>query len=168
MTGTSQVIQVVTDAAGKYSVPNLTAGTYDVHASFYTVPTHTGGRLDGLNFTTATDVSVTMGSANITQDLALISAGQSGADLDVLDINYAWNGTSAFAQTGAWTYDNTHSPVNFEFAYRGKEADFTGTFSQLNKVDINFDVSNPTAGSIDVSVDLTSFDTRSPGGAIPV
>lgn len=166
LVGTSQVLVAVADNTGKYTFPNLAAGSYVLSGSFYTEPTNTGGRMNGLNFTTAADVAVTMASANITQDLNLATAGQTGANFDVLDINYAWTGT-AFAQTGAFTYDATHSPVNFEFSYRGEQADFNGTFSQLNKVDINFDVANPATSSIDVSIDVTSFDTRSPGGRDP-
>lgn len=166
LVGTSQVLVAVTDATGKYTFPNLAAGNYTLHSSFYTQPTNTGGRLDGLNFATAADVAVTMGSANITQDLEMVTVGQTGADFDVLDINYAWTGT-AYANTGAFLHDATHSPINFEFAYRGKEADFTGTFSQLNLVDINFDVANPATSSINVSIDVASFDTRSPGGRDP-
>lgn len=167
LSGASTVQVVVADNTGKFTFPELAAGEYSLSGSFYTEPTNTGGRLNGLNFTTAADVAVTMTSADQTVDLDLATSGQAGADFDVIDINYAWNGTSAFANTGAWTYDATHSPVNFEFAYRGKEADFTGTFSQLNLVDINFDVANPTTSSINVSVDVMSFDTRSPGGRDP-
>ncbi len=167
LSGASTVQVVVADATGKFTFPELAAGEYALSGTFYTEPTNTGGRLTGLNFTTVADVAVTMTSADQAVDLNLATAGQAGADLDVIDINYAWNGTSAFVQTGAWTYDATHSPVNFEFAYRGKEADFNGTFAQLNKVDINFDVANPGTSSIDVSIDLMSFDTRSPGGRDP-
>jgi polyisoprenoid-binding protein YceI len=167
LSGASTVQVVVADNTGKFTFPELAAGAYSLSATYYAEPTHTGGRLSGLNFSTASDVAVTMTSADLTTDLDLVTVGQTGADLDVIDINYAWDGVSAFAQTGVWTYDATHSPVNFEFAYRGKEADFTGTFSQLNKVDINFDAANPTAASINVSVDLMSFDTRSPGGRDP-
>jgi polyisoprenoid-binding protein YceI len=167
LSGASTVQVVVADNTGKFTFPELAAGEYALSGSYYVEPTHTGGRLTGLNFTTAADVAVTMTSADQTVDLDLVTEGQSGVDLDVIDINYAWNGSSAFVQTGAWTYDATHSPINFEFAYRGKEADFNGTFSQLNKVDINFDVADPAASSIDVSVDLMSFDTRSPGGRDP-
>lgn len=166
LSGASTVQVVVADATGKFTFPELAAGEYSLSGTFYTEPTNTGGRLNGLNFSTAADVPVTMTSADQTADLNLVTAGQAGADLDVIDINYAW-GTSSFLQTGAWTYDATHSPINFEFAYRGKEADFNGTFSQLNKVDINFDAANPGTSSIDVSVDLMSFDTRSPGGRDP-
>ncbi|MBL7851108.1 MAG: YceI family protein [Cyclobacteriaceae bacterium] len=167
LSGASTVQVVVADATGKFTFPELAAGEYALSGTYYAKPSHTGGRLDGLNFSTASDVTVTMTSADQAVDLNLVTVGQAGADLDIIDINYAWNGTSAFANTGAWTYDATHSPINFEFAYRGKEADFTGTFSQLNKVDINFDVANPATSSIDVSVDLMSFDTRSPGGRDP-
>lgn len=166
LSGASTVIQVVADNAGQYSIANLPSGSYTMSSSFYAEPTNTGGRLNGLTFATETDVAVTMGSSNLTQDLTLVNKGQSGADLDAADVNYDWNGT-AYANTGALTYDNTHSPVGFEFAYRGKEADFFGGFSQLKKCRIAFDVTNPTAGTIDVVVDLASFDTRSPGGRDP-
>lgn len=178
LSGTSQVIQVVTDNTGKYSIPSLAAGAYVLTASFYAEPTNTGGRLSGLNFEPAADVPVTMGTVALTTDLTLVNAGQAGADLDPVNINFDWNGTAyanhgltgnypalpATFPAGQHYYDQTHSPVNFEFAYRGKEADFNGTFKQLKKVNIQFDAANPTAGTIDVIIDLASFDTRSPGG----
>ncbi len=167
LSGASTVIQVVADNTGKYSIANLPAGSYTLNSSFYAEPTNTGGRLNGLNFATASDVAVTMGSSNLTQDLTLVNKGQSGTDLDAVNIDFDWNGTAYANAVGALTYDQTHSPIGFEFSYRGKEADFFGGFSQLKKCKINFDVANPTAGTIDVIVDLTSFDTRSPGGRDP-
>lgn len=167
LVGTTKVYSAVTDATGKYQFAKLDAGAYDVSASFYTEPTNTGGRLNGLNFATEADVAVTMASTDIAQNLTLVNKGQSGTDLDAINIDYDWNGTAYANAVGALTYDNTHSPVGFEFAYRGKEADFFGGFAQLKKCKINFDVTNPTAGTIDVVVDLASFDTRSPGGRDP-
>ncbi len=166
-TPASTVYSSVTDANGKYSFPKLDAGTYLVSASFYAEPTNTGGRLNGLHFATASTTEAVMSTTDLTKDLAMVNAGQTGANLDAINIDYDWNGTAYANAVGALTYDNTHSPVGFEFAYRGQEADFFGGFAQLKKCKINFDVTNPTAGVIDVIVDLTSFDTRSPGGRDP-
>ena len=120
-------------------------------------------RLDGLTFTTAEGAIVTVGSVDAIQDMALVSVGQSGAAIEALAANYAWTGT-AFANTGAWTYDATHSPVSFEFPYRGQEAEFGGAFSQLSKFVVNFDPANLAASTIDVEVDVASINTRAPGG----
>lgn len=164
--GTTQVYSAVTDATGKYQFAKLDAGTYDLSASFYTEPTNTGGRVDGLNFATDADVPVTMASTDISQNLTLANAGQTGGNLDAAAIDYDWTG-SAYANVGDLTLDNTHSPIGFSFSYRGQEADFFGGFAQMKKCKITFDATNPTAGTIDVVVDLASFDTRSPGGRDP-
>lgn len=170
MTGTSQVRTTETDAAGMYKFPNLEAGAYLLSASFYAVPTNTGGRLDGLNFAPAADVAVTMSSTDITNgDIVLVSTGQSGTDLEAVDLNYTWDNTgSAYVNANVWKYDGTHSPVTFEFPYRGTEADFLGGFGQLGKVLINFDPANPATGTIDVEVDMLSVNTRAAGGRDPM
>ncbi len=167
LTGTSQVMQVVTDNTGKYSIPNLAAGSYSLSASSFVLPTNTGGRLDGLNFATAADETVTMGSTSITQDLSMVNTGQTGSSIEAIDLNYTWTG-SAYANAGTWTYDGTHSPITFEFPYRGNEADFAGAFAQLSKALISFDPANPAAGTIDVEVDMLSVNTRAAGGRDPV
>ena len=161
--GTSGTITTLTDEDGTFTFPNLGEGEYDLSASFYVEPAN--ARLNGLNFATEADVAVIVGSDDLTQDLTLVNTGQ-GAEIVAMDANLAWTG-SAYTQTGTWTYDQTHSPVAFEFAYRQDGADFIGAFSQLNKVDIDFDPADLANSKIDISIDVASFDTRSPGGRDP-
>ncbi|MBL7873114.1 MAG: YceI family protein [Cyclobacteriaceae bacterium] len=152
----------IADANGSYSFSNLSAGTYFVNAKYDTDNKNVTARLNGLLFTGAGSI-VVVENSDVTQDVTLVSSGQSGAGIETLAANYTWTGTT-FANTGAWTFDASHSPVNFEFPYRGNEADFSGSFSQINKFVVNFDPANPTAGSIVAEVDLASVNTRTPGG----
>jgi len=164
--GTSGVLYTVTDEDGIYTFANLEADDYDMHASYFVTP-ETAARVDGLNFATASDVAVTMTSADLTQNLTLVSVGQSGSDIIKIEANYAWDGdASAYKQPAnpAWQFDNGHSLVTFEFPYRGEQGDFTGSFKQMHKFVVTFDPANLSSSSIDVEVDMASVDTRTPGG----
>lgn len=152
----------VADNTGNYSFDNLEAGVYNLSSKYYSANQNVSARLDGLNFAIA-DVSVTLEATDVSKDLALTSSGQSGTGIEALSAAYSWNG-SAYANTGTWTFDNAHSPLIFEFAYRGEEADFSGSFGQTSKFNVTFDPSNLAAASIDVEVDLASVNTRTPGG----
>jgi hypothetical protein len=167
LTPASTVLVTLTDDTGKYTFANLENGAYSLSASYFALPTHTGGRLDGLNFETAADASITIASADIAQNLELTSTGQSGTSIEAIDLNYTWSGT-AYVNSGTWTYDGSHSPVAFEFPYRGQEADFVGAFSQLSKMIVNFDPASPATGTIDVEVDMMSVNTRALGGRDPL
>jgi polyisoprenoid-binding protein YceI len=159
-------METVSDADGKFSFANLEAATYTLAAYYDTDNTNNAGRFSGLRFTND-PVEVVVTTADVAQDLALASTGQAG--LLAVNIDYAWDaGTSAYVQNGTFTYDATHSPIEFEFQYRNGAAEFMGAFSQVKTIDINFDPANPSSGSIFAEVDLLSFDTRSPGGRDPI
>ncbi|MEK6781061.1 MAG: YceI family protein [Bacteroidota bacterium] len=163
----------IADANGDYEFVNLDTGSYYLNAIFYTANKNANGRLDGLNFTTEAG-AVVAAAADVTQNLTLVSVGQSGSTVEALAVNYAWdpNALAAdgvtpapkFVNTGAWTYDAAHSPVQFEFPYRANEADFVGGFSQVSKFAVNFDPANLSSSTIDVEMDLASVNTRTPGG----
>ncbi|MEK6781063.1 MAG: YceI family protein [Bacteroidota bacterium] len=163
----------IANANGDYEFVNLDTGSYYLNATFYTANKNVTGRLDGLNFTTEAG-AVVAAAADVTQNLTLVSVGQSGSTLEVLGANYAWdpNALAAdgvtpapkFVNTGTWTYDATHSPIAFEFSYRANEADFIGAFPQLSKFNVNFDPANLSTSTIDVEVDVASINTRAPGG----
>jgi polyisoprenoid-binding protein YceI len=153
----------IADANGAYSFSNLTTGSYYLNSTFYTANKNVTARLDGVNFTTASGAIVAITNVDAVQDLALVSVGQSGTAIEALAANYAWTG-SAYANTGAWTFDAAHSPITFEFPYRANEAEFSGSFSQVNKFLVNFDPANLATSTIDVEVDLASINTRTPGG----
>ena len=155
-------ITSVANSTGDYAFENLKAGSYKLSATFYTENKNAAGRLDGLTFATETAIDVAMPSANFTKDLTLVSIGQAGA-FEALSAAYSWNG-AAYANTGAWTFDNVHSPILFEFSYRGNEADFSGSFGQVSKYNVSVDPANLSTASIEVEVDLASVNTRTPGG----
>lgn len=162
--GTDGALISITGDDGLYSFPNLKPGEYDLSASFYAEPVVSNARMNGLDFATAADVKVQIGSTAVEQALTMVSIGQSGTAIEALAANYAWNGTSAFANTGAWIYDAVHSALQFEFPFRGNQGDFVGAFGQVNKFAVNFDPANPASSTIDVEVDLASVNTRTPGG----
>ena len=153
----------IADATGAYSFSNLSADNYYVNATYKTDNKNLTARLDGMSFTTAAGAIVAVSNVDVSQDLILVSIGQSGSTIEALVSNYAWTG-SAFANTGAWAFDAAHSPLQFEFPYRGNEADFSGGFSQINKFVVNFDPTNLASSTINVEVDLASINTRTPGG----
>lgn len=159
-------MQTTTDANGKYTFSQLGAATYTLSAYYDTDNKNATARLDNLRFTVAaTDVEVT--SQSVTQDLALVSSGQTG--IQAIDINFGWNnGTSSYVNSGTWAYDRTHSPLSFEFPYRNNVAEFGGAFSQLASINVNFDPANLSTSTITTSVDLASIDTRSSGGRDPL
>jgi polyisoprenoid-binding protein YceI len=162
---TSTSVSTVANGTGDFSFDNLIAGDYKLSSIYYTDNKNVSGRLDGLNFSTAEDVAVTIESSNVTKDLSLVSVGQSGTAIEALAADYSWNAeTSLFTNVGAWTFDNAHSPTIFQFAYRGVEADFSGSFGQTNKFKVNMDPANLATASIEVEVDLASVNTRTPGG----
>ena len=155
-------MEAIADASGNYKFSNLEAATYALSAIYDTDNKNNSARLDGLRFTVE-DVEAVVSTAAVSQDLALVSPGQPSAGIEALSANYSWNG-EAYENTGTWTYDATHSPIAFEFSYRGEQADFVGAFPQLNKFVVNFDPANLGSSSIDVEVDLASINTRSLGG----
>ncbi len=156
----------VADANGAYSFTNLAPNSYYINAVYKTDNKNTTARLTGLTFTSDAGAIVAVDKADVTQDLALVSKGQ-GTAVEALTANYTWTGT-AFANNpstaGTWQLDAAHSPVSFEFPYRGTQGDFSGSFSQINKFVVNFDPANLSGSSIDVEVDMASVNTRTPGG----
>jgi len=156
-------METIADADGNFAFSKLEAATYTISAYYDTDNTNNAGRLSGLRFNIdPTDVVIT--NANATQDLALVSSGQTG--IPAIDINLAWNGTT-FANTGTWSYDQTHSPIQFEFPYRDNVAEFVGAFSQVSNLVVNFDPANLASSSIVAEIDLASVNTRSLGGRDP-
>ncbi len=160
-TTTSAVVTAVADKNGAYTFANASNASYTLTASWFTDNKNNVARMDGLTFKTLEPAAVTVAGANVTKDLSLTSAGQTG--IPALDAKYSWTGT-AYANTGAWTFDSPHSPVNFEFPYRNNDADFSGSFSQISKAIINFNPNNLAASSFDMEVDVASINTRVPGG----
>jgi polyisoprenoid-binding protein YceI len=167
----------IADANGMFTFSNLAPNSYYINSVYQTDNKNKTARLDGLTFTTAEGAVVTVGESDVTQDLALVSIGQSGATFEALAVNYSYSATATapagvatpgnYVNTGAWTYDGTHSPIAFEFPYRGQEADFFGAFSQLSKFVVNFDAANLATSTIDVEIDVASINTRNAGGRDP-
>ena len=153
----------IADATGAYSFSNLSADSYYVNATYKTDNKNLTARLEGMSFTTTAGAIVAVSNVDVTQDLTLVSIGQSGSTIEALVSNYTWTG-SAFANTGAWIFDAVHSSLQFEFPFRGTQGDFSGGFSQINKFVVSFDPANLASSTINVEVDLASINTRTPGG----
>ncbi|GHN00529.1 hypothetical protein WSM22_20180 [Cytophagales bacterium WSM2-2] len=158
----------VTGSDGTYTFSNLAAAGYYINAVYNTDNKNTSARIDGVKFTTANGYLVTLGSKAIAQDITLESPGQSGAAQNVV-VAYQWDATANsgagdYTNTGAWTFDNIHSPVQFNFPYQGQEAQFAGSFVQTKSFQMTFNSANLGASSIVATVDLASVNTGTPGG----
>jgi polyisoprenoid-binding protein YceI/ribosomal protein S11 len=142
------VTRVVADNDGKYSITGLSAGTYYLSAKYNT--DNTNLKSSGITFTTAGDLTVVVGAADVTQDVALVSNGSSGTDI----IEYA--------ASGKWNLDETHSRVGFEFPFDSVNATFTGHFANFGINSFYFDQATPANSHMDVWVDITSTETGAP------
>src|SRR5262249_41212349 len=119
-------------------------------------------------FTTANGFLVTLASTALTQDIALESTGGSGAAVNVA-VAYQWDpaassGAGNYTNTGTWTFDNIHSPVQFNFPYHGEAAEFAASFVQTKSFQMTFNSADLTSASIVAIVDLASINTGTPGG----
>lgn len=163
--GSPSTLKTIADETGTYTFTRVDPGTYDLTAEYFTDNKNNSGRLDGLTFAPAAPVEVVVGKANLTEDLALVSVGQTNPPS--LDINLDWDG-QGFVNSGSWALDQTHSPIQFEFPYRDNVADFMGGFSQMSQLTVNFDPANLGSSSIVAEIDLASINTRSAGGRDPL
>jgi polyisoprenoid-binding protein YceI len=157
----------IAGADGSYKFSNLSAGDYYLNSVYQTDNKNLSARLDGVRFSTAEGYHVTAGTTDMTKDMTLVSVGQSGTE--VVQVSYQWDpsantGAGGYTNTGAWTFDNIHSPVQFQTPYEGAEADFKGSFIQTSGLSINFDAANLGTSTIVASVDLLSVNTGTPGG----
>lgn len=154
----------VAGADGTYSFANLAAGSYYLNSVYNSDNTNTSGRFTGVRFTTASGYLLTATDVNLSQDVALVSTGLSTAEAVVA--TYSWDvGQQKYVVDAAnYTFDNIHSPVQFEFPYRDNQADFKGSFIQTSALSINFDPANLGASSITATMDLLSVNTGTPGG----
>jgi len=160
-------MSTVADADGLYTFDNMEAGTYYLNASYYTDNNNTGARLEGVVFTTGGDIEVVVGSANVTENVTLVSSGQTTTD--VIDLDYdARDAGRATADLGTWTFDGNHSVTEFAFDFDEGNAEFTGSFSRVTKAEFNFDPANLSASSISGEIDLLSVNTRTRGGRDPL
>ena len=152
---------------GSYSFSNLPAAGYFINAVFNTDNKNTSARIDGVKFTTENGYLVTLANKALTQDISLISVGQSTAQNVVVSYQYdstANDGAGGYTNTGAWTLDMVHSPITFSFPFFGQEADFGGSFLVCNKVKLNINTASLSTSSILAWVDLASINTGTPGG----
>lgn len=157
----------IAGADGSYKFSNLVAGDYYLNAVYQTDNKNVSSRLDGVKFSTANGYLLTAGTTDVTKDMSLVSVGQTGTE--VVQVSYQWDptantGAGGYTNTGAWTFDNIHSPVQFQTPYEGAEADFKGSFIQTSALSINFDAANLGSSSIVATVDLLSVNTGTPGG----
>lgn len=152
---------------GTYSFSNLSNAGYYLNAVYNTDNKNSSARITGVKFTTANGFLVTLASKVLTQDIAVESVGQTGTQNIV--VSYQWDpaassGAGNYTNTGAWTFDNIHSPTQFNFPYHGAEAEFSASFVQTKSFQMTFNSANLAGSSIVATVDLASVNTGTPGG----
>ena len=153
--GVSFDYSTIADASGNYSFSELVDGSYFVFANYDTQNTNNpGGRLAGIIFGGEGAVVVVEGAVT-TQNLDLVSMGQTDA--------FAVNN---FAE-GDWNSDWGHSNIDFSFPYDDSNATYTGSF-KLEETYVNFDPFNLSASSIEATIDILTIHTDSPGGRDPL
>lgn len=139
--------RVVADSAGKFIIIGVQNGTYYLSAKYNTQNTNNLKDASlGINFTTANEAQIKPNGSDLTQDLALISVGQSGTT--VID--------------NTWACDTIHSEVEFAFPYDSANATFTGKFMGFHPKTFTFDGTNPASTVIDVVVDITTSESGAP------
>lgn len=158
----------IAGADGSYSFSNLAPGDYYLNCIYDSDNKNASARIEGVRFTTASGYQLKLGSTKATQDMTLVSTGSTLAAQNV-QVSYQWDptansGAGNYTNTGAWTFDNIHSPVQFNFPYQGQEAQFAGSFVQTKSFQFNFNSANLGSSSIVATVDLASVNTGTPGG----
>ncbi len=139
------VSRVVADASGMFSIMGVEAGTYYLNATWE--PSNNNNMLKGTNTVILTGVEAEVSvDGDKTQDIALAGA-VSGGDM-VFDL-------------ADWSWDNTHSTIEFEFPYDAFNAVFTGHFATVGFDMLHFDEANPENTEIKAWVDVTSVETGS-------
>ncbi|MBN2350067.1 MAG: YceI family protein [Bacteroidales bacterium] len=147
----SQIVnQVVAGVDGSFSFAGVDNGTYYLSAR-YNTENQNNLKSTGFNFTTASEIEVTVDGDDVTQNLELVSNVSTGDG--VVDI------------TDGWVYDDTHSTIEFEFPYDAFNAVFTGHFARAGFDVLSFDQANPTSTTIKAWVDVTSVETGAPSPA---
>ena len=145
-------LSTVANTSGAYKFEGLETGDYYIFVNYNTANTNSASRVEGINFDSGEGYLFSIADADVVQDAALVSAGQ------------ATNFTVNTTEGGDWNSDVSHSNVNFEFPYDNGNATYTGRFTGIETMEINFDPANLASGSINVSIDLLSVNTSSPGG----
>lgn len=158
----------IAGADGSYSFANLAAGDYYINCIYDSDNKNASARIEGVRFTTASGYQVKLGSTKATQDVALVSTGSSLAAQSI-QVSYQWDptansGAGNYTNTGTYSFDNIHSPTQFNFPYQGQEAQFVGSFVQTYSLQLNFNSANLAGSSIVATVDLASVNTGTPGG----
>ena len=149
---TAYDLTTVVDGSGDFLFEGLEAGDYFLFVNYNTANTNIPeARIKGINFDSGAGVLFTVTDEDVTENVALVSAGQSTAF--VIDTRDA----------GDWKIDQSHSNIDFDFPYKEENATYTGRFDDFD-IDVNFDPANLAGSSISASIDLLSVNTSSPGG----
>ncbi len=139
--------RVVADSSGKFTIIGVQDGTYYLSAKYNTQNTNNLKDASlGYNFTSANEAQIKPSGSDLTQDIALVSVGQSGTT--VVD--------------NTWTCDTIHSEVEFAFPYDSANAVFTGKFTGFHMKAFTFDGANPANTVIDAVVDITTSESGAP------
>ncbi|HEX9649380.1 MAG TPA: YceI family protein [Cyclobacteriaceae bacterium] len=155
----------IADASGNYIFDNLEAGTYYLNANYYTDNQNLGARLEGVNFNAGDDIEVVIGGVDVTENITLVSVGQTMAS--AMDINYDGREGGAGNAT-EWEFDPNHTTVDFAFDFKEENSEFTGSFGRVTKLILNLDPASLSTSSLMAEVDLMSVNTRTRGGRDPL
>lgn len=145
-TATSPLDVTVSNELGAYAFGNLKDGEYYIYSNYNTFNTNSGGRFDGIKFSSES-VMVNVAGANATHNVALVNSSAAGVNIKTDD---------------GWRTDKSHSEVVFEFPYREVNGTFSGRFKTYDFI-FDFDDSNLGASSITATVSLLSVETGQPG-----
>jgi hypothetical protein len=126
----------IIDASGNYTLPFLIPGNYFIWALYNTTNTNAGRDINGINFQTDPGYTITMGSSNVIQNLALVSYTTPGAlkiAIDTINAN----------QTFRKVAFEAHSKLNFSFQDKALNTTVAGGFNTFTMEKFAFDEANP-------------------------
>jgi polyisoprenoid-binding protein YceI len=145
----------IVDEAGNYSFKNLLPGDYFVFCTYDNKNSNLpNARVERAIFTDQ-GVEIVLVDTDVIHDFPFESTGQETAM--AVDVS----------ENGEWSFDRTHSNVDFDFPYDEHNGLFTGRFTGFDIVTV-FDPANLAASSITASVDLLTINTNKPGGRDPL
>lgn len=138
------VATAVADADGIYSLAAIEGGTYFISATWE--PSNNN------NLKAANTVILS------SEEMEIDVKGDVSQDITLSGM---MSGGSAVIDLADWTFDNTHSTIEFEFPYDAINAVFTGHFGRAGFDALHFEEADPAGTEIKAWVDLISVETGS-------
>jgi polyisoprenoid-binding protein YceI len=149
--GENVIAKTVADASGVYSFTGVAGGTYHVNATYNPENTNNLTKSAGAVILTGVEVEVSV-SGDASADIAMAGTASSG------NLNF---------NADDWSWDNTHSTIEFQFPYDAVNAVFTGHFATVGIDELIINDADLASSSIKAWVDITTVETGSaspPGG----